>query len=673
MASVLYVEESSILRQTLSAALFAADHEVETLDDGLEAWASLKASSPDVLIIPIRLKGLNGVDLLTRIREQQSLRDLPVIILTDVVDRKVIQHIVTLRPAKLLVKSSFSLDTLLETIASIAEGRPVPRRAAPKPKKKPRKKPAAPAAPAPAPTVAPAAAPAAPEAEPAVSASAETPETPVEAVTPIAPPKLDLGSMVISDTGMGESVGGGQLTVRIVDERFDPSMDAAGGSTDPADTGIDSREIAPMATRVETIGAVTRRPHPELLPELCRHLDRDPGERWEPDRVEGLVSTDPWWGETICAVAAGLAGRPDPHTSITSAMQELGPRAVADLAMTAAVIAPFREGSVLRHTNLAAFIEHSIAVASLARRLATTAHGDEDRIFLASLLHDVGRLVLIDRMTDGAMNVLRTTRRCELPVEEVERRILGTDHNEIAERVLKTWRIPPLFFEPAIRHHEDEASLCGRSDSHGLVARLIALADRVCDAALLGDSGESSIRSASQLAASMNITPADLDAALDGLEERLHEQKLAFAAALGIAGTPRQATLMHPILGNSVHPLVIDDPDAVDTACRFVRSICGIGPGGSRPAATAPEPTVAVLRIRSDGEAELRARALKRIEEERGLSSRRVVAIVDDDARRGAHLALEGRTFDLVSPEAPRARYLDALRSPDESAAREAA
>lgn len=99
------------------------------------------------------------------------------------------------------------------------------------------------------------------------------------------------------------------------------------------------------------------------------------------------------------------------------------------------------------------FWMHTTAVGLTARAIADAAperkvHPEE--AFVAGLLHDVGKLI-VDDFLDRAPGKRRVT-----VAEETE--AIGLDHAELAEYILKQWRLPDTIIE-AVRfhHHPDQA------------------------------------------------------------------------------------------------------------------------------------------------------------------------------------------------------------------------
>lgn len=81
MNTVAVVEDNADNRLLLQAILDGL-YEVVEYENGVDALAGLSASLPDLVLLDISLPGMDGNEILARIRADEQLRRLPVIALT---------------------------------------------------------------------------------------------------------------------------------------------------------------------------------------------------------------------------------------------------------------------------------------------------------------------------------------------------------------------------------------------------------------------------------------------------------------------------------------------------------------------------------------------------------------------------------------------------------------
>jgi CheY-like chemotaxis protein len=81
VTTVAVVEDNADNRLLLQA-LLGDRYDLVEFDNGADALAGLTASLPDVVLLDISLPGMDGNEILSRIRGDERLRPLPVIALT---------------------------------------------------------------------------------------------------------------------------------------------------------------------------------------------------------------------------------------------------------------------------------------------------------------------------------------------------------------------------------------------------------------------------------------------------------------------------------------------------------------------------------------------------------------------------------------------------------------
>ena len=80
--TTLAVVEDNADNRLLLQALLGDRYDLVEFDNGIDALAGLTASLPDLVLLDISLPGMDGNEILARIRTDERLRELPVIALT---------------------------------------------------------------------------------------------------------------------------------------------------------------------------------------------------------------------------------------------------------------------------------------------------------------------------------------------------------------------------------------------------------------------------------------------------------------------------------------------------------------------------------------------------------------------------------------------------------------
>ena len=80
MKTILVVDDEEAIRLLYQVELREAGYHVELASDGHSALETVQRSRPDLMTIDIKMPGMDGIELLRRVREIH--RDLPIIICT---------------------------------------------------------------------------------------------------------------------------------------------------------------------------------------------------------------------------------------------------------------------------------------------------------------------------------------------------------------------------------------------------------------------------------------------------------------------------------------------------------------------------------------------------------------------------------------------------------------
>ncbi|MFA5904712.1 MAG: response regulator [Desulfobacula sp.] len=91
--SVLSVDDSLLIRQLVKISLKSNEnHKINLIEagDGQDAYLLIKEACPDLLITDYNMPGMNGLELISKIRNEESLKPIPIILLTAENDEKMI-------------------------------------------------------------------------------------------------------------------------------------------------------------------------------------------------------------------------------------------------------------------------------------------------------------------------------------------------------------------------------------------------------------------------------------------------------------------------------------------------------------------------------------------------------------------------------------------------------
>jgi putative nucleotidyltransferase with HDIG domain len=178
-------------------------------------------------------------------------------------------------------------------------------------------------------------------------------------------------------------------------------------------------------------------------------------------------------------------GFPTRLETVSAAISLIGIQQVQDLIVATSVVDTFA-GLTPEFVNMESFWRHSLACGVAARLLAIIKRmPNPDKFFVAGLLHDVGRLVLFSQAPKISQEVFELYRQQKLLLWEAEAQVLGYDHAQIGEALLRDWMYPANLVQAVARHHHPLASDSFRSE-----AAIVHVADHLVNAGRFGSSGE---------------------------------------------------------------------------------------------------------------------------------------------------------------------------------------
>ena len=165
------------------------------------------------------------------------------------------------------------------------------------------------------------------------------------------------------------------------------------------------------------------------------------------DLVE-VVQLDAGIAATVLRLAnSAWYGLPAKVDTISRAITLIGQRALRDLVLSTSVIRTFK-GISAEFVDMRDFWDNSVTCGVVTRNLAQKVGMREtERMFLAGLLHKVGRLVFYASRPVQYRQVLQDRQHGEAAIIEAERAVFGFDYAQLGAALLRSWRVPAALDE----------------------------------------------------------------------------------------------------------------------------------------------------------------------------------------------------------------------------------
>ncbi len=210
---------------------------------------------------------------------------------------------------------------------------------------------------------------------------------------------------------------------------------------------------------------------------------RDP--RTSAAHVANIIGKDASLSARLLKIAnSAFYSFPSKIDTISRAVAIIGTKQLSSVALGTCALNMFKDiPSDL--INMRSFWEHSIACGIISRIIASHKNNNTtERLFLAGLLHDIGRLTIFKYLPAQAKEALIIAKQTNGLLYEVEEQAMGFSHALMGGMLMKEWKLPVTLEDSARHHHAIEES------QTPLEPAVVHLSDIITNALEIGTSGE---------------------------------------------------------------------------------------------------------------------------------------------------------------------------------------
>lgn len=215
---------------------------------------------------------------------------------------------------------------------------------------------------------------------------------------------------------------------------------------------------------------------PKVVDELLQRID-DPNCGW--DEIAERISADGALTARVLRIVNSayfaLASRID---SVYQAINLMGLKSLRDLVIATKVAEKFDHVSG-ELVDVASFWGNSLYAAGVARDIYQLQGLHKMNIFVATLLHHVGIMVLLEKLPRQMATILSEARDGDMDLCERESLLLGYTHADVGAALMRAWGLPDAFAEVTLYHHR-----FFEAPNYATEAAIIHLADSMAQQAM---------------------------------------------------------------------------------------------------------------------------------------------------------------------------------------------
>ncbi|EKE19543.1 MAG: hypothetical protein ACD_8C00143G0015 [uncultured bacterium] len=116
---IMIVEDDVFIRDIYQVKFSREGFDVIVAEDGIKALEILKSVVPDIIMLDIIMPYMNGIEVLKKIKAIEALKDVPVIMLTNISEKEKVDEGLELGIADYLIKSHFTPSEVLAKVNSL--------------------------------------------------------------------------------------------------------------------------------------------------------------------------------------------------------------------------------------------------------------------------------------------------------------------------------------------------------------------------------------------------------------------------------------------------------------------------------------------------------------------------------------------------------------------------
>lgn len=115
MGRILFIDDDTDALETYKKAVALRNHEAIVASNGDQAWEKIAESSVELIFVDLNLPDVSGVELIKNLNEQEPTQAIPVVVLSALPERGLIDKVLD-AGAQMFLSKPVALNQLLSVI-----------------------------------------------------------------------------------------------------------------------------------------------------------------------------------------------------------------------------------------------------------------------------------------------------------------------------------------------------------------------------------------------------------------------------------------------------------------------------------------------------------------------------------------------------------------------------
>ncbi len=116
---ILIVEDDKFLRELIAQKLIKEGYDIAEAVDGEKGIKAVEEEKPDLVLLDLILPGVDGFEVLAKIKEDPKIAQIPVIILSNLGQKDDIERGLKMGAVDYLIKAHFTPGEIIEKVKAV--------------------------------------------------------------------------------------------------------------------------------------------------------------------------------------------------------------------------------------------------------------------------------------------------------------------------------------------------------------------------------------------------------------------------------------------------------------------------------------------------------------------------------------------------------------------------